>query len=178
MKLKTLLLTLFLSTSLIGTTYADYNAGADAFGKGDYKTAFKEFRLSAQQGNVNAQFFTGWMYANGKGVLKNEKEAVKWIRKAAENGFAIAQTSLGVKYFNGEGVLKNEKEAVKWFSKAANQEDAKAQLKLGIAYASGIGVPKDLSKAKYWAEKAYENDKPEVSEQATMLWDAFELWKY
>jgi TPR repeat protein len=178
MKFKTLLLTLFLSTSLIGTTYADFQAGADAFGKGDYKTAFKEFRLSAQQGDASAQFFIGWMYANGKGVLKNDNAAVEWIRKAAEQGYADAQTSLGVKYFNGEGVLTDYKEAIKWFSKAANQEDAKAQLKLGIAYAIGTGVQKDLNKAKYWAEKAYENGKPEVSEQATMLWDAFELWKY
>ena len=178
MKLKTLLLTLFLSTSLIGTTYADFQAGADAFGKGDYKTAFKEFRLSAQQGDASAQFFIGWMYANGKGVLKNDKAAVEWIRKAAEQGYADAQTSLGVKYFNGEGVLTDYKEAIKWFSKAANQEDAKAQLKLGIAYAIGTGVQKDLNKAKYWAEKAYENGKPEVSEQAMMLWNAFELWKY
>ena len=110
MKLKTLLLTLFLSTSLIGATYADFQAGADAFGKGDYKTAFKEFRLSAQQGDASAQFFIGWMYANGKGVLKNDNAAVEWIRKAAEQGYADAQTSLGVKYFNGEGVLKDYKE--------------------------------------------------------------------
>ncbi len=41
MKLKTLLLTLFLSTNLIGTIYAD--DAYDAYEKGDYETAFNEW---------------------------------------------------------------------------------------------------------------------------------------
>ena len=59
------------------------------------------------------------MYDTGKGVLKDDKEAVKWYRKAAEQGDAKAQNNLGVKYGNGLGVLKDYKEAVKWYRKAA-----------------------------------------------------------
>ena len=44
------------------------------------------------------------MYAKGKGVLEDDREAVKWTRKAAEQGGASAQNNLGVMCQNGEGV--------------------------------------------------------------------------
>jgi TPR repeat protein len=36
------------------------------------------------------------MYLNGKGVPKDDAEAVKWFRKAAEQGYADAQYDLGL----------------------------------------------------------------------------------
>jgi len=180
MKLKTLLLTVLLSTSLIGTTYADFNDGWVASQKGDYKTAFKEWKPLAEQGNADAQHNLGWLYNTGKGVLKDYKEAVKWYRKAAEQGNASAQYNLGVMYDNGEGVLKDYKEAVKWYRKAAEQGKASAQYNLGTKYANGDGVLKDLSKAKHWIKKAYDN--PDAKTSTVKLseegWNKLELWKY
>jgi FOG: TPR repeat, SEL1 subfamily len=43
-------------------------------------------RIQAKQGDVDAQFILGFMYANGKGVSQNDMEAVKWFKKAAEQG--------------------------------------------------------------------------------------------
>ncbi len=77
-----------------------------AFGRGDYATAMEGFRVHAEQGNANAQFYLGLMYDNGWGVPEDDAEAVKWFRKAAEQGDSGAQYSLGVMYAKGEGVPK------------------------------------------------------------------------
>ena len=54
------------------------------------------------------------MYAKGRGVLKDEAEAVRWFRLAAEQGNTNAQNNLGVMYFTGEGVLKDDVLAHMW----------------------------------------------------------------
>jgi TPR repeat protein len=74
MKLKTLLLTLLLTTSFIGAIYADFNDGWIADQKGDYKTAFNEWKPLSKQGDAHAQYNIGVMYDNGRGVLKDYKE--------------------------------------------------------------------------------------------------------
>jgi TPR repeat protein len=53
--------------------------------------------------NAKAQSNLGIAYAFGKGVLKNDKQAVYWYQKAAEQGLAEAQYNLGAMYANGEG---------------------------------------------------------------------------
>ena len=83
---------------------ADYLVGAEAYEQGDYATALREWRPFAEQGDAEAQYNLGVMYANGEGVPKDDAEALKWYRKAAEQGFAKAQLNLGVMYTNGEGV--------------------------------------------------------------------------
>ncbi|MGH8710693.1 MAG: tetratricopeptide repeat protein, partial [Burkholderiales bacterium] len=59
------------------------------------------------QGFGTAQFNLGYMYSKGRGVAKDDAEAVKWYRKAAEQGLATAQFNLGLKYERGEGVAKD-----------------------------------------------------------------------
>jgi TPR repeat protein len=71
------------------------------------------------------------MYANSRGVAKDETESVKGYRKSADQGNAIAQTNLGVMYANGRGVAKNETESVKGYRKAADQGNAIALTRLG-----------------------------------------------
>ena len=66
------------------------------------------------------------MYRNGKGVLKDYKEAVKWYRKAAEQGDAMAQNNLGVRYATGKGAPKDMTKAKYWINKAYEGGDAKA----------------------------------------------------
>ena len=56
----------------------------------------------------------GVMYANGRGVLKDEAEAVRWYRLAAEQGHAGAQYNLGLMHAKGEGVLKDSVLAHMW----------------------------------------------------------------
>ena len=50
-----------------------------------------ELVKKAESGDAEAQCSLGWCYKHGKGVAKDEKEAVKWYTKAAEKGNASAQ---------------------------------------------------------------------------------------
>jgi hypothetical protein len=90
------------------------------------------------------------MYANGRGVPEDDREAVRWYRKAAEGGNPQAQLSLGVMYEHGRGAPRNDTEALKWYRMAAEQGDATTQSYLGAIYAEGTGVPKDLVQAYAW----------------------------
>ncbi len=81
--------------------WADIKAGKDAYLRGDYATALKEWRPLAEQGNAIAQNNLGLMYNNGEGVPQDYEEALRWYRLAAAQGNAIAQNNLGLKYAKG-----------------------------------------------------------------------------
>ena len=49
---------------------------------------------AAEQGDVDAQNYLGWMYFHGSGVPENKVEAVKWYRKAAKQGDSDAKRAL------------------------------------------------------------------------------------
>ena len=88
---------------------------------------FEATRKAAEQGNAEAQFNLGGMYANGLGVPEDQAEAAKWYRKAAEQGHAEAQCSLGVMYQFGRGVSESDTEAYAWMAVAtANGAGPKA----------------------------------------------------
>ena len=63
--------------------------------------------------------YLGGRYTDGKGVVKDHKEAATWFRKAADQGHPDAQYYLGGRYDKGNGVLKDMKEAIAWYRKAA-----------------------------------------------------------
>ncbi len=86
MKHLSLILLLLFSTTCWG---ADFQKGVDAFNRGDYATALKEWTPLAEQGNVLAQFNLGWMYANGRGVPQDYQTAVKWHTLAALQGNVV-----------------------------------------------------------------------------------------
>ncbi|MCK9212012.1 MAG: DnaJ domain-containing protein [Ignavibacteriaceae bacterium] len=108
----------------------------------------------AEQGNVDAQFYTGMIYAMGQGVAEDGKQAAEWFGKAAEQGHREAQTKLGFMYATGKGVAQNFSSAIDWFYKAAGRGDPTAQYNLGLIYAQGQGVAKDMSLAFSWYNKA------------------------
>jgi TPR repeat protein len=78
---KRILTALVLGISLLvasgGFVYAqDFNKGVEAYEKGDYATALREWSALAEQGNAIAQWSLGVMYQNGQGVTQDYKEAV------------------------------------------------------------------------------------------------------
>ena len=74
-------------------------------------------------------------YAEGRGVAKDDAEAVRWYRKAAAQADANAQYNLGVMYSEGIGVAKDKAIAVSWYRKAAAQGFADAKKRLAeLAY--------------------------------------------
>ena len=135
--IKSLLATLVVSLSLAAPVLAGpWEDAEDTYIRKDYATAMRLMRPLAEQGQTNAQFSIGIMYAIGKGVRQDYVEAVKWFRKAAEQGDASAQNSLGSMYLNGYGVLQDFVEAHKWFNLAAargNKHAEKNRVTVSIA---------------------------------------------
>ncbi len=99
----------------------------EAYGRGDFATAFQLLRPLAEQGNASAQFNLGVMYENGQGVPRDYAEAVKWYRLAAEQGDVIALLNLGAMYGNGYGVQQDYVQAYIWFNFAAAQSNDTAR---------------------------------------------------
>jgi TPR repeat protein len=111
-------------------------------------------RPLAQRGNARAQSALGNVLLCGRGVPRDEVEAVRWLLKAAEQGDAAAQEQLGQCLCAGQGVEKAESEGVRWYREAASRGSARAQTLLGLRYESGLGVPKDEGEALIWYRKA------------------------
>ena len=61
----------------------DYNDGLEAYGRGDYATAFRILRPLAEKGDAGAQNNIGVMYAQGQGVPTSYVQAWKWLTLAA-----------------------------------------------------------------------------------------------
>lgn len=113
-------------------------------------------RVSAEQGDKEAQSLLGFMYYSGEGVPQDYREAAKWYTMAAEQGDAPSQYYLGRMYYRGEGVPQDYKEVAKWLTKAAEQGDPSAQYNLGLMYFQGKGVPQDYKEAAKWYTMAAE----------------------
>jgi TPR repeat protein/S1-C subfamily serine protease len=126
---------------------ADFDRGLEAYHRGDYATALKEFRAGAEQGDMDAQYGLGVIYRDGQGVTEDVVEALRWFELAATQGYAMAQFNIGVIYAYGQGVPKNDAQAARWFHQAAEQGLASAQFELGIIYANGNGVQQDNAEA-------------------------------
>ena len=123
----------------------------EPFGIQDYKEAVKWFRLSAEQGNTDAQTNLGSRYKKGEGVPQDYKEAVKWYRLAAYEGNSHAQNNLGTMHEFGRGVLQDNTMAHMWYNIAsANGHDKAGKWRDERA---GLMTNADISKAQSMARE-------------------------
>jgi TPR repeat protein len=95
------------------------------------------------------------MYERGRGVPRDDAQAVSWFRKAADAGIPVAMNNLGDMYENGRGVPRDDAQAVSWFRKAANAGFPPAMNSLGSMYENGRGVPRDDAQAVSWYRKGH-----------------------
>ena len=107
----------------------DFAAGAAAYEKGDYATAYKEWEPLARAGGSAAQFNLGLLYYDGRGIPQDFETAASWFEKAAGRGYAKAQHNLGAMYAVGKGVKRDYMQAYKWLSlcAAAGESSCEAQ---------------------------------------------------
>ncbi len=119
--LYTIILSFLLLSCDITVTTTDFQAGMEAYKAGDYATALKEWKPSAELGDAYAQYSLGFMYKDGQGVTQDYKEAAKWFRLAAEQGIVGAQFNLARLYSKGQGVTQDYILAHMWFNAAARR---------------------------------------------------------
>ncbi|MFT5172453.1 MAG: TPR repeat protein [Gammaproteobacteria bacterium] len=113
-------------------------------------------RVLAEQGDKRAAFLLASHYAAGRGVPRDDSEAVRWFTVAAEGGLAEAQYNLGIMYVTGRGVPLDRAKAAHWYERAAEQGLAEAQFNLGTLYGTGRGVRRDEVLAVKWLTRAAE----------------------
>jgi TPR repeat protein len=108
------------------TTAGDFRSGLSAYNRGDYVTAFRNWRALAEHGDAPAQAGLGFLFHKGLGVVQDDIEAASWFEKAASQGQAEAQLLLGTLYFFGEGVQQNYVMAFAWceIAQSNGQSDA------------------------------------------------------
>ena len=107
---------------------ADFNDGVVALMTGDNERAMQIFLpLAETSDHAYSQYFLGRMYAEGRGMERNDEEAAKWFRKAAEKGVQDAQFRLGGMYEHGTGVPKDMEYAYGWYSVSAHIGNPKAE---------------------------------------------------
>ena len=112
---------------------------------------FTRFKIDAEAGNANAQFWIGTAYESGAGVTKSEIKSVEWYMKAAAQGHIDAQIKVGNAYIYGMGLSKNVSKALSWFRKAAALGSEHAHLVLGRLYSNrDYGIAKDYMQAVKW----------------------------
>jgi len=110
---------------------------------------FQEIKTGAENGDPHLQFLLGVIYHDGRGVERDEREAVQWLRKAAEQGHAQAQYSLGTRYGTGKGIVKDYIEACKWFELAAAQRGPSKQEAIDARQLlTGLMTPGEIAEAK------------------------------
>jgi len=148
----------FLTLSLVTisvSSAADFASGLNAYKKGDYVTAAKEWRPLADQGDPAVQFNLGLLYLDGQGVPQDLDQAVKWFNRSAEQGYDKAQLNLGALYATGKGVKRDYVQAYKWLNICSSQGNAKcvAQRDLVAKKLSGSKLASAQHLASEWSPK-------------------------
>ncbi len=96
----------------------------------DETTALQYLQMSAEKGNVNAQFFVAAAMLNG--TLPAEPNKVfTYLHHAAMGGLAHAQYNVAKCYEMGYGTDKNETIALEWLSRSAENGNSDAQYEFG-----------------------------------------------
>ena len=118
--------------------------------------AVAAYRSAAERGLPIAQNSLGAMLLDGRGIARDDAQAVQWFRRAAEQGNADAQHNLGVMLQAGRGIARDDAQAVEWYRRAAEQGNAFGQANLGFMLREGRGIAPDDEQAVEWYRRAAE----------------------
>lgn len=160
---------LFLGTAallLLGQpAFADVKDGVDAWTRGDFARAVKEWRGPALKGDPDAQFNLAQAYKLGRGVPADLAQAEQWYAKAAAQGHPQAVTNYGLALFqNGR-----RQEAVKWLEQSAARGEARAQFVLGTMLFNGDAVSRDWVRAYALMTRASSSGLPQASQTLAQM---------
>ncbi|NOW47062.1 tetratricopeptide (TPR) repeat protein [Novosphingobium sp. SG751A] len=122
---------------------ADVKAGADAWGRGDFPAAIREWQPLADKGDPDAQFNMAQAYKLGRGVPQDLTRAEMLYAKAAAQGHLQAGDNYGLLLFQrGQHAA-----ALPYIRAASDRGDPRSQYLLGLAYFNADGVNKDWVRA-------------------------------
>ena len=106
------------------------------YDRGNYDVALQKAQPLAESGDAAAQTLLGLMYAEGKGVARDDAQSWQWYWKAATAGNTQAQLALVAIYRDGRGVAADADMANYWQWKVATgfEQGEKAKVEAEIAH--------------------------------------------
>ena len=131
------------ATMLASPAQADVKAGVDAWSRGDFTAAVREWQAPADRGDADAQFNLAQAYKLGRGVKQDLVKAEGLFGKAAAQGHMQASDNYGLLLFQ----RGQRAQALPYIRAAADRGDARAQYLLGLSHFNGDNVPKDWVRA-------------------------------
>lgn len=141
------------AATLPQAAFADVKAGVDAWARGDYPAAVREWQGPADKGDADAMFNLGQAYRFGRGVKADLRKAEDLFAKAAAKGHLQAADNYGLMLFQrGERA-----QAMNYIRAAAERGEPRAQYLLGVAHFNGDNVPQDWVRAYALASLAQQN---------------------
>ena len=135
----------------------------------DDKSRISDLIARAKQGNTDAQAALAVRYRDGKGLAKDDAQAMHWAHLAADHGNATAMDFIGYAYLVGHGVKANPDIAFGYFHAAA-AESARGAFNLGQCYFGGQGTALDVPKALAAWKKAAELGDGRSAAEAAMIY--------
>ena len=111
----------------------------------------KNILAGALNGNADAQYNLGIMFASGLGVIQDYNEAVKWFRLSSSQGNAQAQEIYGLMYASGRGVTQDYVRAHMWLNISASSGYKNAEANLDIV--AKKMTPTQIEKAQEMARR-------------------------
>lgn len=122
---------------------ADVKAGVDAWSRGDYTAAVREWEGPANAGDPDAMFNLAQAYRLGRGVPLDAMKAEALYAKAAATGHLQAADTYGLMMFQSG----RREAALPYVQDAARRGDPRSQYLLGIAHFNGDIVARDPVRA-------------------------------
>lgn len=142
-----------------GPAIADVKSGVDAWSRGEYEVAIREWRDLAAKGDPDAQFNMAQAYKLGRGVTPDLTKAEQLFAKASAQGHLEAGDNLGLILFQ-----RGERErAMPYITSASSRGDPRAHYILGLGYFNGDGVAKDWERAYALMSLAQQANLPQAT---------------
>lgn len=123
--------------------HADTRAGVEAWTRGDYAAAVKQWEAQSAKGDADALFNLGQAYRLGKGVKQDLIKAEQLFAQAAAMGHLQAGDNYGLLLFQ----RGDRQRGLPYIRAAADRGDPRAQYLLGVMHFNGELVPKDWVRA-------------------------------
>ena len=105
----------------------------------DARAAARWFRRSAIGGNPSGQNHLGVCLCAGRGVRRDDAEALRWFKRALRQSYLVAPNNIASVYSD----RGNHRRAMFWYHRAAACGDGDALVEVGRRYYAGVGVKRD-----------------------------------
>jgi uncharacterized caspase-like protein len=120
--------------------------------------ALRRYKIATDGGDTDAMNSLGFLFATGRGVVKNPERAFELFSKAASTGNPDAISNVGSMYSNGMFVKQDNPKALDYYEKAVEAGNSFALNQIGVMYFNGKGVDRDYHAAAEYFQQAADLD--------------------